>query len=114
MRWSKSRVEGQFLCYKRMDYDGPISAPIMAPSASTSTSDMVLEDHFLPIAKKAALSASIYDQNDLDDQDEYSIAKSSITMEKDERLTILWKKCFAIDIDGSVCHVVRFSTILSH
>ena len=38
MRWSKSRVEGQFLCYKRMDIDGPVPVPVPPLSANSDGS----------------------------------------------------------------------------
>ena len=37
---------------------------------------------------------------------------TSATAPHDEKNNILWKKCFAITIDGSVCHVVRPLSLL--
>lgn len=54
MRWSKSRVEGQFLCYKRMDIDGPVPVPVPPLSANSDASTATFDDNLFAVKRVAA------------------------------------------------------------
>lgn len=104
MRWSKSRVEGQFLCYKRMDWTIDFNSQQLSP-VDGAPPDVPL----MPPAKRRAV-------DDGGDNSDYKPSQSSNPNNPSstdwdcDKMKTMWKKCFAIDVDGSVCHVVNYYT----
>lgn len=78
MRWSKSRVEGQFLVYRRIECD---------------------------LQKNGQILVKRRNKVDCDDKSETYDVNSDISSQTDN---VLMKKTFAISIKGRVSHVVRF------
>ena len=105
MRWSKSRVEGQFLVYRRIEAEEPL--PIeLEPSKRRRLSSV----------DSVSASSTIGDDDTLNEDDRFVTEKLYQSHEKIHSITksgskalndsILCKKTFAISLEGSICHVV--------
>jgi hypothetical protein len=93
MRWSKSRVEGQFLVYRRIEPNGGEEEPFKRRRISSSDSTLVPSDS---------------------ETDKKLDKKSDLKKKKRDRSEsppsgTLCKKTFAISIQGKVSHVVKLN-----
>ncbi|KAI8913395.1 Gti1/Pac2 family-domain-containing protein [Gorgonomyces haynaldii] len=81
MRWSKSRVEGQFLVYRRLPFESPVTPPLKRRRS----------------------------QADSDDEENREL-KNVIKPQPMAGEEVLCKKTFAIQLNGNVTHVVCYYT----
>ena len=99
MRWSKSRVEGQFLVYRRIEAE-----------VDQETDENSAKRRRISSVDSISASSTVADDDTLTEDDKNKESKKKeIAMLKSEVEdgSVLCKKTFAISIDGNISHVVH-------
>ena len=105
MRWSKSRVEGQFLVYRQIETETSSEAELESTKRRRLSS-----------VDSVSAGSTVGDDDTLTEEDRYQCSKDDIkadirsenaSLKREFRPdSVLCKKTFAISIDGNVSHVV--------